>query len=245
MRPRGRRGGFEGLRARPGRVVTFSIAARCPRSGQFGVAVASSAPAAAARSAHARAGVGAVTSQNVTDPRLGPRGLDLLADGLDAKAALGRLCEESGEEMEYRQVAVVDAKGRVACFSGVHALGIHASAEGPGVVAAGHMLAGPDIPSAMLARYSDHGRETLGDRLVAALVAGLEAGGEMGPVYSAGLLIVANESWPVTDLRVDWSRDPIHRLAELWTLWKPQAGDHVTRALDPSAAPPFGVPGDE
>lgn len=225
--------------------MTFSIAARCPKSGQFGIAISSSSPAVAARCAHLRAGVGAVVSQNITDPRLGRRGLDLLEQGLDAKAALETLQDQTGDAIEYRQLALVDSKGRVASFSGARTLGIHAAAEGPDVVAAGNLLAGPDVPAEMLARYSRHGNDDLGDRLIAALLAGLEAGGEAGPVHSAGLLIVDAETWPVSDLRVDWSTDPVHDLAHLWALWKPQARDYVTRALDPSAAPSYGVPGDE
>jgi uncharacterized Ntn-hydrolase superfamily protein len=84
----------------------------------------------------------------------------------------------------------------------------------------------------------------LGDRLIAALVAGLEAGGEGGPVRSAGLLLADRAEWPVADLRVDWDDDPIGRLADLWRLWQPQMDDYVTRALNPDAAPSYGVPGD-
>src|SRR5271166_5314544 len=93
--------------------VTFSLAARCPRTGQFAVAVTSSSPAVAARCAFARAGVGAVTTQNVTDPRLGPALLAALADGLEAEAALAQVLAGASFP-EYRQVTVVDAAGRSA-----------------------------------------------------------------------------------------------------------------------------------
>ena len=76
--------------------------------------------------------------------------------------------------------------------------------------------------------------------------AGLDAGGEEGPVHSSGLLIVRNVSWPVANLRVDWSdADPIADLQRLWELYEPQVEAYVTRAIDPTAAPSFGVPGDE
>jgi len=85
----------------------------------------------------------------------------------------------------------------------------------------------------------------LGDRLLQAMKAGLAAGGEAGPVRSAGLLLVREVPWPVADLRVDWHEtDPIAALQELWQLYKPQLDAYVARALDPSAAPGFGVPGD-
>ena len=80
---------------------------------------------------------------------------------------------------------------------------------------------------------------------MAALAAGLRAGGEAGPVHSAGLIIVSDVPWPVTDLRVDWSEDPIAELTALWRLWRPQAEAYRLRALDPAAAPSYGVPGDE
>jgi uncharacterized Ntn-hydrolase superfamily protein len=84
----------------------------------------------------------------------------------------------------------------------------------------------------------------LGDRLIAALQAGLATGGEVGQVHSAGLAIAGEVEWPETDLRVDWSDDPIGQLAVLWRLWRPQAADYVRRAINPSEAPSYGVPGD-
>jgi uncharacterized Ntn-hydrolase superfamily protein len=107
--------------------MTFSIVARCEASGAFGVAVASSSPAVAARCAYARSGVGAVASQNVTDPTLGPRSLDLMALGASADQAIAALCG-STDHMEYRQVLAVDARGRTAIHSGSKALGVWSAA---------------------------------------------------------------------------------------------------------------------
>ncbi|MDA3888420.1 MAG: DUF1028 domain-containing protein, partial [Allgaiera sp.] len=83
------------------------------------------------------------------------------------------------------------------------------------------------------------------DRLIAGLEAGLAAGGEAGPVHSAGLLIVDRQPWPWAELRIDWSDAPIAELRKAWKVYAPQAEDYVTRALDPTAAPSYGVPGDE
>lgn len=224
--------------------MTFSISARCPRTGQFGIAVSSSSPAVAARCAHARAGVGAVATQNITDPTLGPKGLDLMASGLSAPEALARLKAE-GAHIDYRQIALVDAEGRTAGFSGAKTLGTHHIAAGEGVVAAGNLLSSPLVPPAMVDAFTA-ASGPLGDRLVAAMQAALAAGGEEGPVHSVGMLIVDTVAWPVADLRVDWHEtDPIGALADLWELWKPQMEAYVTRALDPSTAPSYGVPGDE
>lgn len=222
--------------------MTFSITARCAETGQFGVAIASSSPAVAARCAHARARVGAVASQNVTDPRLGPRGLDLLGGGLGAEAVVAELQSAAGEHAAWRQVAVVGAAS-VAAFSGARALGRNGHVLAADAVAAGNMLANDTVLPAMLAAFAGAGE--LGERLLRALEAGLAAGGEAGPVHSAGLLVVDAQPWPLVDLRVDWAdAAPIAQLRALWTLWQPQMHDYVTRALNPAGAPSYGVPGD-
>ena len=209
----------------------------------FGMAVSSSSPAVAARCAHARAGVGVVATQNITDPRLGPAGLDLLASGLAAPDALARLCTGAAHRA-FRQLAIVDSAGGTAFFSGERTLGRHGAAEGAGVVAAGNMLADDAVPRRMVEAFAATEGAALGDRLLTAMRAGLDAGGEEGPVHSAGLLLVRDVPWPVADLRVDWTEgDPVAALAELWALWQPQMDAYVTRALDPAAAPGFGVPG--
>jgi uncharacterized Ntn-hydrolase superfamily protein len=129
--------------------MTFSVAARCGKSGQFAVAVASSSPAVAARCAYARSGAGAVTTQNVTDPRLGPLGLDLMERGLSANAACEELQARAGH-IEFRQLTLVDRHGRTAVYSGAQTLGRHASAQGRDVVAAGNMLAHEGVPAAIM-----------------------------------------------------------------------------------------------
>jgi uncharacterized Ntn-hydrolase superfamily protein len=198
----------------------------------------------AARCAHARAGVGAVATQNVTDPSLGPLALELMAAGSSACQAIDAIVR-SRPHIEYRQLIAVDRQGMTASFSGARALGIHAVAEGEGAVAAGNLLADPAVPQAMIARFGATAGH-LGDRLLAAMRGGVEAGGEAGPVHSAGLLLVDRVSWPIADLRVDWAEsDPIGKLAALWRIYRPQLEDYVNRALDPTRAPSFGVPGNE
>jgi uncharacterized Ntn-hydrolase superfamily protein len=147
--------------------------------------------------------------------------------------------------IEYRQLTVIDALGDTAVHSGAHVLGLHASAQGSDAVAAGNLLADESVPAEMVLAFERGAGTDLGDRLIAALQAGLAAGGEAGPVHSAGLLIAGEVEWAETDLRVDWSDDPIGQLAALWRLWRPQAGAYVQRALEPGAAPSYGVPGNE
>ena len=222
--------------------MTFSLVARCPDTGMLGVAVSSSSPAVAARCARVRASVGASSSQNVTDPRLGPRLLDLLEAGRTPEQAIAGLVDDE-RGIEHRQLLAVDSEGRSACFSGERTLGVHAALAEDGVAAAGNLLADAAVPQAMVEGFRAAAGVHLGARLVTALATGLEAGGEAGPVRSAGVLVADLVDWPVVDLRVDWDDAPVGALAQLWALWAPQIESYVTRALDPDAAPAFGVPG--
>jgi uncharacterized Ntn-hydrolase superfamily protein len=107
-------------------------------------------------------------------------------------------------------------------------------------------LASPQVIDAMMENWSATEQEHIGDRVLAAMLAGVAAGGEEGPVHSAGMLIVDRTSWPLTDLRVDWHEtDPIGELKRIWGLWRPQMDAYITRALNPADAPSFGVPGDQ
>jgi uncharacterized Ntn-hydrolase superfamily protein len=223
--------------------MTLSLAGRCARSGQFGVVISSSSPAVAARCAWARAGVGAACTQNITDPRLGPALLERMAAGDSARAAMEAVVA-SEPLIGYRQLTAIDHDGGTAVWSGEGTLGTYATAQGDDCVAAGNLLAGDGVPAAMAEAFAARPDDELGDRLVAALAAGLAAGGEEGPVHSAGLLIVSDMPFPLTDLRVDWSDDPAGALAALWRLWRPQAAAYRQRALDPAVAPSYGVPGD-
>ena len=224
--------------------MTFSIVARCAERGQFGMAVSSSSPAVAARCAYARAGVGAVASQNVTDPRLGPGTIDAMAAGMDAKTAIASVIA-AAECTEFRQLLAVDSTGQTEIFSGAKTLGIHAEHQSHNAAAAGNLLANTTIPDAMVAAFHAAGGH-LGDRLIAAMQAGLAAGGEAGDLHSAGLLIVDQQQWPLVDLRCDWTTDcPIAAVATAWEIYKPQMDDYLTRALNPASAPSYAVLGDQ
>lgn len=224
--------------------MTFSLVARCARTGMFGVAISSSSPAVAARCSYARAGVGAVASQNVTDPTLGPLALDLMERGMSAAEAIAEV-RRRGKFIEYRQVLAVDRDGQTAIHSGPNSLGIWTQAQAPDVASGGNLLANDGVPQAIVDGFlASPGH--LGDRLIAAMRAGLAAGGEAGPVRSAGLKIVDKVSWPVADLRCDWTEEcPIEAVATAWDVYKPQLDAYIQRALDPRQAPSYGVPGDE
>lgn len=223
--------------------MTFSLVGRDAATGMFGTVVASSSPCVAARCAHARAGAGAVASQNVTDPSLGSRLLALLADGASAESAIETVRADA-PFVEFRQLTAVDRTGGTAIWSGARTLGTNAEARGVDSAAAGNLLADTDVPAAMVRSFESSAGEQLVERLVRALEAGLAAGGEAGPVRSCGLVAVDRVSWPIADLRVDWHDEPITELRALWGVWEPQMQDYVSRALDPTAAPSYGVPGD-
>ena len=224
--------------------MTFSLVARCAETGMFGMAVASSSPAVSARCAHVRAGVGAVASQNVTDPSLGPKMLDLLESGLDAQSALAEI-KRTVKFLEYRQILAVDHLGNIAIHSGENSLGIWTQAEGEDVASGGNLLANDQVPAAIVSGFT-LATGHIGDRLLVAMRAGLDTGGEAGPIHSAGMKIVDTVSWPVADLRCDWTDEcPIGAVETAWQVYKPQLDAYTLRALNPTEAPSYGVPGDE
>jgi len=225
--------------------VTFSIVGRCPESGQLGIAISSSSIAVGARCPWVRAGVGAVATQNVTLPALGPEILDLLENNqLTPEAALDQALNANGWS-QYRQVTVIDGHGRTAYFSGREALGTNNAVAGNQCVAAGNMLASKEVIEAMVPAF-ESAPGLLADRLLAAMHAAMAAGGEAGPIHSAALKIVGDLTWPIVDLRVDWAdEDPIGKVDALWRAYQPQMQDYITRALNPTTAPSYGVPGDE
>ena len=224
--------------------MTFSIVGRCSETGQLGIAISSSSIAVGARCPWLRAGVGAVASQNITLPALGPQILDALEAGLEPAAALDQALSRNGYS-QYRQVALLDSQGRSALFSGSEALGLHNALAGEQCVAAGNLLASPEVIAAMIDAF-EHSQGLLAERLLAAMHAAMAAGGEAGPVHSAALKVVDDLTWPLIDLRVDWADDnPIGQLTNLWHAYRPQMQDYVIRALDPTRAPSYGVPGDE
>jgi uncharacterized Ntn-hydrolase superfamily protein len=211
--------------------MTFSIAGRCSRTGAFGVAITTSSIAVGARCPHVRAGIGAVATQNITDPRLGPLVLDYMEDGLNAREAITAVTRNR-PNIEFRQLTAVDQFGNSASFSGRHILGTHAISERRDCVAAGNLLKSGSLPDAMTESFKMNANEHLVERLLLALEAGYESGGEEGPVHSAAL-------------RVDWDdANPIARLRSLWNAYHPQMDAYLQRAVNPSDSPAYGVPGD-
>jgi uncharacterized Ntn-hydrolase superfamily protein len=224
--------------------MTFSIAGRCARTGMMGVAITTSSISVGARCPHARGGVGAVSTQNITDPALGPLLLDRMAEGATARDAVAAITK-GRRDIEYRQLTAIDRAGGTASWTGRNILGTNAVSEGVDCIAAGNLLKTEAVPRAMTGSFASGSSLHLGERLLRALEAGLAAGGEAGDVHSAALIVHHEQPFALVDLRCDWDdADPIAVLRRLWTDYEPQMGAYLTRALNPSGAPSYGVDGD-
>jgi uncharacterized Ntn-hydrolase superfamily protein len=200
-------------RARPG---TYSIVARDPDTGEFGVAVQSHWFSVGPIVPWAQAGVGAVATQANVEVAYGPRGLELLQRGADAAAALRQLLDEDPLAAS-RQVAIVDARGGVAAHTGEGCMPFAGDCQGDGVSCQANIMAADSVWPAMLGAYEKH-RGSLTERLLAALDAAELEGGDIRGRQSAALLIVpaAGRSWDtVISLRVEDHADPLDELARL------------------------------
>lgn len=217
--------------------MTFSLLGRCARTGQLGVAVTTSDIAVGARVPFAIAGVGVAATQHRTDPRLGPRALELLRSGCTPQEAIDATAASTAHHA-WRQVAVLGVDGVGAAFTGDGVWPVGGAWTAPDALAVGNMLVSPDVGSAIAAGFAADAAAgaPLATRLIAGLQAGLDAGGETGALRSAALLVVEQESFPLIDLRVDDAAEPITALDALWRTYAPWTRDFVRRALDPDGA---------
>jgi len=218
--------------------MTFSIIARCTRTGAFGAAITTSDLAVGARCIGLVHGFGAVLSQHRTDSRLRDLAVARLRAGDDADAALTAVCG-STPDIEWRQVAVMDAKGRTAVHHGRLMYSIHAHAVGRSCLALGNILDNPDVPSAMVAGFDAAPAAGLGARLLAALAAGEAAGGEIaGRLVSAALRVTGPHDVDLCDLRVDRAAaDPIAELTALHDEWEGRSEVLRGVSLAPDSVP--------
>ncbi len=199
--------------------MTFSIAARCPRTGMLGVGTSSKALAAGGIVPYCRAGVGAIASQSFVNPYLGIDGLALLEQGLTAERALERLVEgDPGREI--RQLAVVDKDGRAAAHTGGLCIPWAGHVTGGGYVCLGNILAGEEVVKSMARAFETSADQELPERLLRALEAGQEAGGDRRGRQSAGIQVVAAEEYPYCDLRVDDHPDPVAELRRVFEVFQ-------------------------
>lgn len=199
--------------------MTFSIAARCPRTGMLGVATSSKALSAGGLVPYCRASVGAIASQSFVNPYLGIDGLVLLEQGLAAERVLERLVEgDPGRDL--RQVAIVDKDGRVAAYTGARCIPWAGHVTGAGFACLGNILVGEEVVTAMARAFEASIDEELPERLMLALEAGQEAGGDRRGRQSAGIMVVNQEEYPWIDIRVDDHEDPVPELRRISEIYK-------------------------
>ncbi|UUX50990.1 DUF1028 domain-containing protein [Nisaea acidiphila] len=198
--------------------MTWSIVAREPETGRFGIAVSTCAFAVGAICPWARAGIGALSTQAHTNPMHGALGIELMAKGLSVGEALSMtLGHDAGRDI--RQVHGVDGKGKTFTHTGSSCVDWCGHASGENVTVAGNMLAGPAVVADTLARYEASAGLEFGDRLLTALEAGEAAGGDKRGRQSAALIVQGAEPYREADIRVDDHPEPVAELRRLFTIY--------------------------
>ncbi|MBL4719968.1 MAG: DUF1028 domain-containing protein [Alphaproteobacteria bacterium] len=215
---------------------TFSIVARCARTGALGVATTTGEMAVGSRVPFVRTGVGAVATQALTDPRLGPLGLGCLAGGANAQDAIAAM-SVADPYIESRQLAVVDAKGGAAARTGADNSDWKGHHIGDGFVAMGNRLTSDKVVDAMTASFVTDAALALEARLMRAIEAGRDAGGQIGGQRSAAILVCDDMDYPTVDLRADDYDDPVAELRRLFDLYEPRIPYYRVRAADPTIGP--------
>ena len=224
--------------------MTFSITGFCATTGAVGVAVATFSLACGARS-RAVAGVGAVMSQGFASYVIPDEAMRLLREGLTAPEVMAKL-REWDAEFDWRQVSLVDARGTALAHTGSKPRAWAGQLQGQDCAASGNVLAGPQVVAAMVAAFEASAGEALAERLLRALEAARAAGGQVGPSgpmteRSASLKVALGESFPIRDLRVDFSPSAIVALRELHDEYEKMAPFYEQRWRDPAANPPQDV----
>ncbi|MEW5882120.1 MAG: DUF1028 domain-containing protein [Pseudomonadota bacterium] len=190
---------------------TFSIVARCERTGELGVAVATAVPAVGSMCPYVLAGVGAASTQSWVNPYLAVDALARMAQGESARAALAAVLAEDPEST-VRQIGLIGARGPGVAFTGARCTPWCGQFTGVDFAIQGNMLTGEETLIAMRAVWLANPSADLAERLMAALEAGDAAGGDMRGKQSAALKIVSTEAYPLLDLRVDEHATPVAEL---------------------------------
>ena len=194
--------------------MTWSIIARDPASGAFGIAIATRFFAAGALCPHAESGVGALSTQALVNPHYGPQCLELLRAGVPAPEVVRRVTAPD-EGRDQRQLHVIDAAGRIGQHTGTRCIDWCGAIAGDGYSVAGNMLANERVIRDTAHAY-EASRRPFAERLIAALEAGEAAGGDKRGKQSAALRIHSSEAYAELDLRVDDHADPLVELRRLY-----------------------------
>ncbi len=216
---------------------TFTILARCPRSNALGVAIATYSLAVGSTCPAIKSGVGAMASQAYGDPRLRPLIMSLLESGSSPDEALSNV-RDTDPHTDYRQIGIVDHRGRSAVYTGGKARHWAGHLVGEGWVVMGNSLVGKRVIEAMAHTFELRETENLEDRLLSVLESGGEAGGQPQGQRSAVLTVYREESYPWVDLRVDAHEEPVRELRRIYELYKPMIPYYYyMRPRDPENLP--------
>ncbi len=206
--------------------MTLSIVAKCDHTRQFGVASATEMPAVGKFLAYAFPRYGAFATQALINPYLGIDGCKLLSLSVSARGTVETVLEDD-RERHRRQVAAVDKEGRSFAFTGSECLPWAGSRQGPGFSVQGNRLAGPQVLDAMAEAFERRRGEELVHRMIAAIAAGVAAGGDRHGERSANVYIVEDEEYPLWDMRVDHHDDIVGELKRLETVFRAELYPHV------------------
>ena len=212
--------------------MTFAIAARCASTGRFGVGVATLSPAVGGRTGHFAPNFGVVLTMAYTDPRLGSLGTDLLRMSYSAPKVLKEL-EASDPNVEHRQLAVIDLDGHAVARTGAKNnkwCGAHIETN---LVALGNNLTSEKTCTAMFETYKSLENDTLEERLLRALEAGRDAGGQNGGQLSAALVTYGTRIYHYINLRVDAHDEPVGELRRVYEVYRPYITYYYDRPADP------------
>ena len=208
--------------------MTLSIVARCARTGQFGVGAMTAVPAVGKLLAHAAARTGAVATQARVNPYLGIDGIALLRQRLCAADVLAAL-KRADPRIEARQLAVIDAAGRTATFTGSESIAWAGALERDGFAIQGNRLAGPPVLEAAAGAFARCASLSLPERLIEGLFAADAAGGDRHEEESAAVYVVDLEDYPLWDIRVDQHETPLLELRRLYDVFRERLLPEILR----------------
>lgn len=211
--------------------MTFSIVARCKRSGLLGIGIATSSPAVMSRCVHVSRD-GAVAFQSVPDPRLGKLGLELVQHGWRPQRVVDELVLNDRWPGK-RQIGIVNTDGHAAAHTGDQNVPWAGHLIGDNHVALGNVLAGPEVAQAISEEFLATEGADFEERLLRAIEAGRDAGGQEEGQTSAGLLVYGRETYSRCDLRVDVSEEPVKELRRIFDWYKPLIPYYEERAMNP------------
>lgn len=213
--------------------MTFSIVARCPRTGQYGVGVATYSPNVGRGCPVVVANRGAASLQAVVNPALNVMAAEMMSKGMTAKKIIAELLE-CDPRPDSRQILMVDVYGQAHAVTGLANPAYAGHHVGQGYACGGNVIASEAVVAAMAKSFEAHPDLDLSERLVRAIEAARDAGGQLEGQTSAALIVYAQHPFPMVDLRVEVHDEPIGELRRIWDWYQPMLpyyGTYVENTL--------------